>query len=165
LRPPALEQQACEGISMQRHSSNPEFPMRVRARSSLLVAVGFIAGAACAFVGFTHAATTPAQPIPSNRAYSVSIDEIKQNFAHAETFTGSYSRTVTMSDGSTHIITLRPEVVDGKEVLELTDQNSNGKIAHSLIGPNATTTNGMLMINVVDATPPKSGGEGKKVGQ
>ena len=139
--------------------------MRVHARSSLLVAIGFIAGAACSFVGFTHAATTPAPTIPSNRAYSVSIDEIRQNFAHAETFSGSYSRTIGMSDGSTHILTLRPEVVDGKEVIEVTDQNSNGKIAHSLIGPNATTTSGMLMINVVDATPPKSGGEGKKAGR
>ncbi len=139
--------------------------MRVPPRSSLLVAIGFIVGAACSFVGFTNAATAPAQPIPSNRPYSVSIDEIRQNFAHAETFSGSYSRTVTMSDGSTHIITLRPEVVDGKEILELTDQSSNGKIIHTLIGPNGTTTNGTLMINVVDATPPKPDAEAKKAGR
>jgi len=129
-------------------------------RSSLLVIGGFIAGAACSFAGFTFADTPSAPMTPSNRAYLVSIDEIRQNFAHAEEFTGSYSRNVTMSDGSTREITLRPEVVGGKEVVELTDQNSNGTIGHSYLGPNGTTTSAMLMISVTEA--PKTSSEPRK---
>ena len=134
-------------------------------RSSLLVIGGFVAGAACSFVGITFAATAPAPITLSNRAYTVSIDEIKQSFVSAEEFSGSYSRTLTMSDGSTRDITLRPEVRDGKDVVELTDQKSNGEIAHSYLAPNGTSISDMLMINVTEAAVPKTASESRKTGR
>jgi hypothetical protein len=134
-------------------------------RSLLLVTGGFLAGSACSFVGLTFAATAPAPAIPSSHAYLVSIDEIRQNIASAEPFAGSYTRTVTMSDGSTREITLRPELLDGKEVVEVTDQSSNGKIDHSVIGSNGTTINDMLMIRVTDSPASKMAADHKKTAQ
>ncbi|HTD27782.1 MAG TPA: hypothetical protein VK660_00175 [Xanthomonadaceae bacterium] len=139
--------------------------MSVIRRSSLLVIGGFVAGAACSLVGLTFAANAPAPIKLSNRSYMVSIGELRQNFVTGEEFSGSYSRILTMSDGSTREITLRPEVQDGKEVVELTDQNSNGQIAHSYLGPNGTTIAGMLMINVIEAAAPKTGPEARKTGR
>ena len=62
--------------------------MRAQARSSLLVAAGFIGGTECSVIGFIHAAD-PVEP-----RVQCSIDEILQNVAHAETFSGSYGGNV-----------------------------------------------------------------------
>lgn len=52
----------------------------------------------------------------SAKAFIVCIDEIRQSFASGEPFVGSYTKTVTMSDGSTRTISLTPMVRDGVEL-------------------------------------------------
>jgi hypothetical protein len=44
------------------------------------------------------------------KAFMVCLDEIRQNFVFGEPVVGSYTRTVTMSDGSVRTISLTPMV-------------------------------------------------------
>lgn len=78
------------------------------------------------------------------REFVVSIDEIRQNITFAERFTGSYVRSVTLSDGSQRTIKLTPMLKDGREVVELDD---SGHISY--MGLHSTTTNGNLMVQVI----------------
>jgi hypothetical protein len=87
--------------------------------------------------------------VESNKTFVVSIDEIKQNFVLGDVFSGSYTKSVTMSDGSVREIALRPVMKDGQLVVELTD----GRHV-SYMGPNGTTTNGKLMINITEIGVP-----------
>ncbi|GLQ50885.1 hypothetical protein ACFFJT_06235 [Dyella flava] len=79
------------------------------------------------------------------RTFAVSIDEIKQNFAFGDVFSGSYTRAVTMSDGSVREISLRPVIREGELVVELKDGEHV-----SYLGPNGAATHGTLMINLTD---------------
>jgi ATP-dependent Clp protease adapter protein ClpS len=80
----------------------------------------------------------------SSKKFFVSLDEITQNFAFGERFSGSYTRTITLSNGSTRTVKLTPMVRDKVgDVLEL---NDNGHISY--MGPNGTTTNGNLMVQI-----------------
>jgi ATP-dependent Clp protease adapter protein ClpS len=82
----------------------------------------------------------------STRAFIVIVDEIRQNFVFGDPFVSSYTRTVTMSDGSTRTITLTPMVHDdGMEVVEL---NDTGHVSY--MGSHSTTTNGTLMVQVCE---------------
>ena len=85
----------------------------------------------------------------SNKTFVVSIDEIKQNFVFGDMFSGSYTKSVTMSDGSVREVALRPMMKDGHLVVELKD----GRHV-SYMGPNGTTTNGKLMINLTEIDVP-----------
>ncbi len=129
--------------------------MRRSLRGSLLVVWGFVAGIAAAFVGNSIAASSGVAKETSGHAYTVSIDEIRQNLVFADEFVDSYARTVTLSDGTKRSIALRPVIRDGREVLELTDSTDDG-VNHSYMGPNGTTTNGKLMVNVKDLTALKA---------
>jgi len=125
--------------------------------SYVLVAAGFIAGAAVSLTGAALAWTEHA-PDPEKAAryahakYMVSIDEVKQNFVFAEPFDDSYTHTVTMSDGTQRTIGLRPMMRDGVQVLELSDKvgTGPGKGGITYMGLDSTTTNGKLMISVDD---------------
>jgi hypothetical protein len=79
----------------------------------------------------------------TEKAFIVFLDEIAQNFVWGEPFADSYTKTVTLSDGSTRAITLTPTSRSGKEVIEL---NDNGSVTY--MGPNGTQTRGNLMIQV-----------------
>ena len=79
------------------------------------------------------------------QTFAVSIDEIKQNFAFGDVFSGSYTRTVTMSDGSVREISLSPLIREGELVVELKDGEHV-----SYLGPNGTATHGTLMISLTD---------------
>ena len=81
----------------------------------------------------------------STKAFIVCLDEIRQNFVFGDPFVGSYTRTVTMSDGSTRTITLTPAVRDGVELVEL---NDTGHVSY--MGLHSTTTNGTLMVHVCE---------------
>lgn len=83
------------------------------------------------------------QSAMKKREFVVCIDEIRQNMAFGERFTGSYVRSVTLSDGSQRTIKLTPMLKDGMEVLELDD---SGHISY--MGLHSTTTNGNLMVRV-----------------
>lgn len=64
-------------------------------------------------------------------------------FAFGERFTGSYTRSVALSDGSQRTLKLTLIVKDGREVVEIDD---TGHI--SWMGLHSTTTNGNLMVQV-----------------
>ena len=73
----------------------------------------------------------------------VCIDEIRQNFVFGDCFVGSYTKTLTMSDGSTRTIKLTPMIHNDSEVVEL---NDSGHISY--MGLNGTTTNETLMVRL-----------------
>ncbi len=78
------------------------------------------------------------------RKYFVSLHEITQHFVFGERISGAYTQTVTLSNGSTRTVKLTPMVHDEHgEVVEL---NDNGHISY--MGPNGTTTNGKLMVQL-----------------
>ena len=111
-----------------------------------------LAVAVAAFVGGVLAANLPsalasAEPAPdlSKRSFTVFIDEVKQNFVFGDRFTGRYTKTVTLSDGTVREITLTPMVRDGMQVVEF--QDTGGLTYMSLDG---TTTNGTLMVQLRD---------------
>ena len=81
----------------------------------------------------------------SNKTFAVSIDEIRQNFVFGDIFSDSYTKSLTMSDGSVREIVLRPMMKNGHLVVQLKDGNHV-----SYMGPNGTTTNGKLMINLTE---------------
>jgi hypothetical protein len=124
-------------------------------RSYLLAAVGFAAGAAVSLASVALATSTSeaekADPY-LHAKYSVSLDEVKQNFVFAEPFSDSYTHTVTMSDGTQRTIGLRPVTHNGMQVLELSDKTGAGAGQEGVtyMGTNGTTTDGKLMISVKD---------------
>lgn len=77
------------------------------------------------------------------KEFVVCIDEIRQNFVFGDCFAGSYSKTVTMSDGSTRTIKLTPMIRGDQEVVEL---NDSGHITY--MGLNGATTNETLMVRL-----------------
>jgi len=81
----------------------------------------------------------------AHKTFTVSIDEVKKNFVFGDEFSGTYTKTVTMSDGTQRQIELTPMVHDGMQVIRLKD--TGGLTYMSL---NGTTTNGKLMIQIED---------------
>ena len=77
------------------------------------------------------------------KEFVVFIKEITQNFVFGDSFSDSYSKTVTMSDGQTRTIKLTPKVRDGRPVVEL---NDTGHISY--MGLEGATTNGKLVVQL-----------------
>jgi hypothetical protein len=92
--------------------------------------------------------------VSSNERFAVCIDEVRQNFVFGDLFSNSYTKSVTMSDGSIREITLRPIVKDGHLVIEIRDGDHL-----SYMGPNGTTTHGKLMIGLSHVGIPDDGSE------
>lgn len=114
-------------------------------KSTMLLGLGFAAGLAAANLPAAFAsAGVPTRDL-SHRKFLVSIDEVKQNFVFGETFSGSYHKTVRLSDGATRTIDLTPTVHQGMQLVELDD---TGFVTY--MGLNGATTNGHLMIQVRD---------------
>ena len=107
-----------------------------------LVAVGFALGNVTSSMS-----RALAEPVPdmSQKQFRVSIDEVRQNFVFFDEFSGSYKKTVTLSDGSTREIELIPMIHDGKQVVEFKDTGG-----YTYMGLNSTTTNGTLMVQLRD---------------
>lgn len=76
--------------------------------------------------------------------FVVFIDEITQNFVFGDSFSDSYTKTVTMSDGQTRDIKLTPTVRDGKPLIEI---NDTGQISYMGLEGGAKT-NGNLMVQL-----------------
>jgi [ribosomal protein S5]-alanine N-acetyltransferase len=81
----------------------------------------------------------------TKQSFAVSIDELKQNIVFGDVFSGSYKRTVTMSDGEVREIALHPMMKDAKLVVELKDGEHV-----SYMDPNSCATHGALMIRLTD---------------
>ncbi len=109
-----------------------------------LVFAAFAAGLGVANLPAAIASTGPA-PDLSKRRFTVYIDEIKQNHVFYDKFTGSYSKKLTLSDGSRREITLTPMMHNGMQVVEFKDTGG-----HTYMSLNGTTTNGTLMVQVQD---------------
>jgi ATP-dependent Clp protease adapter protein ClpS len=95
----------------------------------------------------------------SNKRFIVCIDEIQQNFVFGDEFSGRYSRTVTLSNGTSRTIELTPTVRDGRCVVELKD---TGGLTY--MGLNGTHINGQLLVQIraMDALPaPDRADEGR----
>jgi secreted PhoX family phosphatase len=112
---------------------------------AVLVAAGFGAGIFVSHLPAASAATTSGATDLSHQKFMVSIDEIRQNFVFAHEFTGHYSTTVAMSDGTKRHVELVPMIHDGMKVVELKDN-----AGHTYMGLNGTTTDGNLMVQVRD---------------
>jgi hypothetical protein len=104
----------------------------------------FAAGLGAANLPAAFASAQPGTDL-SKRVFRVYVDEVKENHVFHEKFSGSYSKTVVLSDGSKREVTLTPMVRDGMQVVELKD--NSGRTYMSLSG---TTTNGKLMVQVID---------------
>ena len=89
------------------------------------------------------------------REFLVCLDEIQQNLVFGDQFAGSYIKTVTLSDGSTRTVKLTPMIREGRPVVEL---NDTGHISY--MGPNGTTTNGTLMVQLRDIEEMRRQSEG-----
>jgi hypothetical protein len=111
----------------------------------LLLGAGAAFGVLLTLTGITLASSP--EVVPSAKQYIVSIDEVRQNFVFGEPVSGAYTHTVTLSDGRTHEVTLRPVKRKGIELVELTDKTKDGT-GLTYMGPNGTTTNGHLMVGV-----------------
>lgn len=77
------------------------------------------------------------------KEFVVFINEVTQNFVFGDSFSDSYIKTVTMSDGRARTIKLTPMVRDGRPVVELSD---SGHISY--MGLEGATTNGKLMVQL-----------------
>ena len=118
--------------------------MNTRLISLIAVFVGgVVVGTALQHVPAANAA--PASPDLSKKKFHVFIDEIKHNFVFGDEFAGGYSKTVTLSDGSTRTIELTPMIHDGMQVVEFKDSGFRSYMSLS-----GTTTNGALMVQVED---------------
>lgn len=114
-------------------------------KSCMLVAVGFVGGVVSMQLPVAIANSPDRTTELSKRTFQVYIDEVKQNFAFGDEFSGSYQKEVTLSDGSRRTIELTPIIYKGMEVVEFKD---TGGLTY--MGLNGTTTNGKLMVHVVD---------------
>lgn len=110
-----------------------------------LIVAGFGAGLIWTHFPQASAATDPTTIDLSAKHFLVSIDEVRQNFVFGDQFAGHYTKTVTLSDGSTRNIELTPMVHDGKQVVEFKDCGHR-----SYMGLNGTTTNGSLMVQLIE---------------
>ena len=83
----------------------------------------------------------------SKNRFVVSIYEIREELVWAEEFTGQYTTSVILSDGTTRTVELTPKMRNGRPVIELKDtghRNYMG-VMRVLTG---TQTNGNLMVRV-----------------
>jgi hypothetical protein len=114
------------------------------------VLAGFIAGIAAATLTPAFAIPDTAKESLSKKPFDVTILEVKKQLNEggslSEEFVGSYTRTVTMSDGKPRRIELTPMMHNGMQVIRLKD--NQGLTYMSL---NGTTLNGNLFVYVQDS--------------
>ena len=83
----------------------------------------------------------------ADRTFLVNFAEVVQVLELGERFKGSYERSLTLSDGTERHIRLTPMVRDGELWVELRDGEGR-----TFMGPNGSTYNGDLLINLRDVT-------------
>jgi ATP-dependent Clp protease adapter protein ClpS len=87
----------------------------------------------------------------SKRRLLVFIHEIKQELVWGDELGQCYTQTVSLSDGSTRTIELTPMIHNGTPVVEFKD---TGHLSY--MGLNGTTTNGTLMVQILDVDAARS---------
>ena len=117
----------------------------VSIRGLFLLIAGFFLGIIAASYTQAIASSQDVETDLSKKTFLVSVDEVKQKFVLADEFTGSYSRTFELSDGSVRTIKLTPMVHNGMQVVEFYD---TGGITY--MDFNGSTTNGKLMVQLRD---------------
>jgi len=83
----------------------------------------------------------------SKTRFVVSIYEIREELVWAEEFTGQYTKSVTLSDGTTRTLELTPAMRNGTPVLELKDTGHRNYMGVKRV-LTGTQTNGKLMVRV-----------------
>lgn len=115
------------------------------------VLAGFIAGVTATTLAPAFALPETANQALTKKAFEVTILEVKKQLNGgdflSEEFIGSYTRTVTMSDGKQRKIELTPMMHNGMQVIRLKD--NQGLTYMSLTG---TALNGSLFVHVEDKT-------------
>ncbi len=86
-----------------------------------LVTSGFVMGVGAMSIPIVSASPNSTSLEPAQKEFSVSVDEVQQNFVFAERFTGSYKKSFTLSDGSVRDIKLTPMLMDGELLIEFKD--------------------------------------------
>jgi ATP-dependent Clp protease adapter protein ClpS len=81
----------------------------------------------------------------AKRRLFVFIHEIRQEIVSGDELGQRYTQTVSLSDGSTRTIELTPMIRHGMPVVEFKD---TGHLSY--MGLNGTTTNGTLMVQILD---------------
>jgi hypothetical protein len=119
-------------------------------KTLLGVFAGFLAGVVASNLPPAFATPNAAAPEAlSNKRFDVAIFEVKQKLTPgaflSEEFSGSYTRTFTMSDGKQRQIELTPMMHKGMQVIRLKD---NGGTTY--MGLNGTTLNGTLLVDLQD---------------
>lgn len=114
------------------------------------VAAGFVAGVVASNFPSAVASTKAASSdVLAKKVFQVELYEVKQKLTPgdflADEFSRSYTRTVTMSDGTKRTIELTPMVHQGKQVVRLSD---NGGVTYSSL--NGSTLDGKLLIHLTD---------------
>jgi ATP-dependent Clp protease adapter protein ClpS len=85
----------------------------------------------------------------SKTRFIVSIYEVQQEIVFAEEFSGRYTKSVTLSDGTTRTIELTPMMRDGQPVVEFKDTGGLTYIGTVRVAT-GSATNGKLMVRVID---------------
>jgi ATP-dependent Clp protease adapter protein ClpS len=85
----------------------------------------------------------------AKKRFAVSITEIREELVFAEEFSGQYTRTVTLSDGSTRTLELAPVIRHGEMVMELKDTGYRSFMGMIPVRT-ARRTNGKLSVRVYD---------------
>lgn len=118
--------------------------IEAKVKTTIAVIAAFTAGLVVANLPAVLAAPNNGSDL-AHKTFFVSIDEVKQNFVFAEEFSGAYSRSITLSDGTQREIELTPMLRDGTQLVRLED---TGGVSY--MGLDGTTTNGTLMIQLRD---------------
>jgi hypothetical protein len=113
------------------------------------VFAGFVAGFVASNLPAAIAAPNTAPDKLSGKSFEVGIFEVKQKLTPGKflgtEFSGSYTQTVTMSDGKQRQIELTPMLHKGMQVVRLQDSGHT-----TYMGLNGTTLNGTLLVQLRD---------------
>lgn len=114
-------------------------------RSSLPIAVAFIAGAASALAVGALAQAPEATPevASSEHRYQVSAHELVQTLVLGDIVEGEYRRELILSDGSVQELQLRAVTVDGEPQVELL---GNGMTDY--LPPRSSFTRGRVLVSI-----------------
>ena len=124
-------------------------------KTLLGVLAGFAAGLVASNLPSAIAASNTAPQELSSKSFDVSIFEVKQQLTPGKflgtEFTGSYTQTITMSDGKQRQIVLTPMMHKGMQVVRLQDSGHT-----TYMGLNGTTLNGTLLVQLRDTEAAKA---------
>lgn len=115
-----------------------------RTKTVVIAVVAFAGGLAVANLPDAAATASPRQDL-STRRFTVVVDEVRKTLVAGDEFSGTYSRTVRLADGTRRLIDLTPVMRDGTQVIRVTD---SGRVAYMPI--NGTLSNGRLVVQVQD---------------